>query len=247
MKTKHAVVKKIDDLGKDSVKALAQINPQVVFAFGAPSFFKDSAATAKIKATFPTANIVGCSTAGEICNDDVLSNSLVLTAAAFDKATMKFATTDCKGIEDSEATGERIAKQLAGNDLKGIFILLQGLNLNGSAVIKGIQNVVGSKVIITGGLAGDNGEFKQTYIVHNERAFGNGAVAIGFYGDSVKITYGSVHGWQPFGPSRKVTKAEGNVLFELDGQPALTVYKSYLGAEMAKQLPASALHFPLSL
>ena len=101
-------------------------------------------------------------------------------------------------------------------------------------------------MVITGGLAGDNADFKQTHVIFNDKSFGTGGVAVGFYGESVKVSYGSVGGWQPFGPARKVTKAEGNILFELDNSPALTVYKNYLG-ELAKELPGSALHFPLSL
>ncbi|RLC50856.1 MAG: hypothetical protein DRZ79_03755, partial [Candidatus Cloacimonadota bacterium] len=44
----------------------------------------------------------------------------------------------------------------------------------------------------------------------------------------------------------KITRSEGNILYELDGQSALDLYKIYLG-DLAEKLPASALHFPLSL
>ena len=111
MKTKHAVVQKIEDLGKDPVKALGAINPQIVFAFGDPRFFNDAGMAAKLKAAFPNSNVVGCSTAGEICDDDVLSGSLVLTATQFDKANLKFATTEHKGIEDSEGLGVRLGEK----------------------------------------------------------------------------------------------------------------------------------------
>jgi hypothetical protein len=53
-------------------------------------------------------------------------------------------------------------------------------------------------------------------------------------------------GWSAFGPERKITKSKGNVLYELDGQSALSLYKSYLGAH-AEKLPASGLLFPLSV
>jgi hypothetical protein len=60
------------------------------------------------------------------------------------------------------------------------------------------------------------------------------------------VGYGSLGGWDSFGPDRVVTRAEGNVLYELDGQPALDLYKRYLG-EFADGLPASGLLFPLAL
>src|SRR5438876_246695 len=70
--------------------------------------------------------------------------------------------------------------------------------------------------------------------------------AIGFYGDNVRVTHGSKGGWDIFGPERRVTKSSGNVLYELDGKPALKLYKDYLG-ERAKGLPATALLFPLAV
>ena len=58
--------------------------------------------------------------------------------------------------------------------------------------------------------------------------------------------HGCESGWQDFGPERHVTRADGNVLYELDGKPALALYKEYLGV-LADQLPGSALLFPLSI
>jgi hypothetical protein len=66
---------------------------------------------------------------------------------------------------------------------------------------------------------------------------------VGFYGNNLKIGYGSMGGWDPFGPERLITKSKGNVLLELDNQSALDIYKLYLG-EHAKELPASGLRFP---
>lgn len=75
---------------------------------------------------------------------------------------------------------------------------------------------------------------------------GNFVSAVGFYGEKVKIRHGSKGGWDIFGHERKVTKAKDNQLFEIDGKPALDLYKNYLG-ELAAELPASALLFPLSI
>ena len=70
--------------------------------------------------------------------------------------------------------------------------------------------------------------------------------AVGFYGDAVQIGHGSAGGWDPFGPRRLVTRSKGNILYELDGKPALELYKQYLG-ERAEGLPATGLLFPLAL
>jgi hypothetical protein len=71
--------------------------------------------------------------------------------------------------------------------------------------------------------------------------------AVGLYGDRLKVGYGSMGGWDPFGPERIITRSHGNVLFELDGQSALGLYKHYLGDEYVAQLPSSALRFPLAV
>ncbi|MFO0121719.1 MAG: FIST signal transduction protein, partial [Inhella sp.] len=71
-------------------------------------------------------------------------------------------------------------------------------------------------------------------------------VAVGLYGDALRFSHGSFGGWSPFGPARRVTRSVNNVLYELDGEPALEVYKRYLG-DHAKDLPASGLLFPFAM
>ncbi len=246
MKTEQVVIRKPTDFTSAKMQPLNKNNPQIIFAFADCNFFEDAGFAKKLKAEFPNANVIGCSTAGEIVNDGITSGGLVLTAATFKNPKIKLASEASKGIEDSEGMGHRLAAALAAPDLTAIFILAQGTNVNGSAMIQGMQKKVGNKVIITGGLAGDNGRFTKTFVMLNETVMNDGCAAIGFYGESVKVSFGSVGGWQAFGPSRKVTKVVGNILYEIDGVSALTVYKNYLG-EFAKDLPGSALHFPLSV
>ncbi len=99
---------------------------------------------------------------------------------------------------------------------------------------------------MTGGLAGDGERFKRTWTFDGSDVTPGRAVAVGLFGDRVAVTHGSKGGWDIFGPERRVTKSTGNVLHELDGKPALRVYKDYLG-DRAAGLPATALLFPLAL
>ena len=246
MKTEQIVIRKPTDFNAAKLQPLVKLNPQVVFAFADCNFFEDPGFAKKLKAEFPNAHVIGCSTAGEINNNGITSGSLALTATAFKNPKIKFASAASKGLADSESMGHRLAESLAAPDLTAIFILAQGVNVNGSSMIQGMQKKIGDKVIITGGLAGDSGRFTKTFVMLDENVMNEGCVAIGFYGDAVKVSFGSVGGWQAFGPSRKVTRVESNILYEIDGTPALTVYKNYLG-EFAKDLPGSALHFPLSV
>ena len=101
-------------------------------------------------------------------------------------------------------------------------------------------------IAITGGLAGDQGRFEETYVMANGPAKPRNLVLIGFYGKNLEAGYGCFAGWGEFGVDRVITKSEGNIVYEIDGQPALALYKKFLG-DFSKELPASGLRFPLSI
>ena len=225
---------------------LAGINPQLVTVFGAVPFFAGKACLASLRLAFPAAAIIGCSTAGEISNSGVSDGSCVVTAVNFDATRIKAASTPLAGMEDSQAAGARIGAELAAPDLRALLVFGPGVQINGSALVEGIASRVGTAAPITGGLAGDGGAFAQTWTLGPAGASDNAIVAVGLYGDALDFAHGSFGGWEPFGPARKVTRCDGNVLYELDGEPALAVYKRYLG-DHAKGLPASGLLFPFAM
>jgi hypothetical protein len=99
---------------------------------------------------------------------------------------------------------------------------------------------------VSGGLAGDGARFEKTYVAHEGKAISGGVTAVGFYGGALRVAHGSAGGWDEFGPQRLITRSDGNVLYELDGKPALDLYERYLGEEAA-DLPASALVYPLKI
>jgi hypothetical protein len=135
---------------------------------------------------------------------------------------------------------------LQGDDLKAVIVFGQGVRINGSALIQGMIPLLGPDVPVTGGLAGDNGAFARTWTVGPAGISDRAIVAIGLRGEKLRIGHGSFGGWEPFGPARKVTRCLNNVLYELDGESALSVYKRYLG-DYAKDLPASGLLFPFAM
>ena len=139
-----------------------------------------------------------------------------------------------------------LAAEFPRNDLRGLFVLSDGTGINGSDLIRGFQDILGTGVTITGGLAGDGADFRITFVGAGDLPQPGRVAAIGFYGDDVVIGHGSYGGWQPFGPERRITRAADNVLHQLDNEPALDLYKRYLG-EQAEGLPGTALLFPLRL
>jgi hypothetical protein len=244
MKVQQVALKGAAGAGS-ALAQLAGIKPQLVTVFGAVSFFTDTAFQDSLRAALPDATFIGCSTAGEISNGGVADGSCVLTAVNFSGTRIKAAGTTLGGMEDSRAAGERIGDQLAAPGLRALMVFGPGVQINGSALVDGIASKVGTATI-TGGLAGDGGAFAQTWTLGPSGVGDNAVVAVGLYGDALDFAHGSFGGWEPFGPARKVTRCEGNVLFELDGEPALGVYKRYLG-DHAKGLPASGLLFPFAM
>ncbi|MGZ3788555.1 MAG: FIST signal transduction protein [Bacteriovorax sp.] len=246
MKSVQRIVKKNSNLDNE-IAEIQKINPQLMFIFGGVNFFKDGSALKTISEKLKGTSIIGCSTAGEISNKGMSDDTLVLTACHFEKVQeFKTAMVPVKGVGDSLNAGKELASKFSKDNLTALFILGPGVNVNGSGIIDGLREVLGEKVIITGGLAADAGSFTQTFTILNGEIQSDRLTGLAAYGNNLKIAFGSMGGWQPFGPIRQVTKAEGNVLFELDGEPALDLYKKYLGDE-AKKLPASGLLYPFAI
>jgi hypothetical protein len=222
------------------------IAPNLVLVFAAIEQFTAEQFAGNLQLAFPDALLMGCSTAGEISTAGVDDGSCNLTAVQFESTPLRAASAALAGMEDSQAAGRRIGEQLAGDDLRAVMVFAPGVNINGSALVDGIAASIGVTVPITGGLAGDGGAFRQTFTLGPHGVRDDVIVAVGLYGNRLRFHHGSFGGWEPFGPARKVTRCSGNVLYELDGEPALDVYRRYLG-EYARDLPASGLLFPFAM
>lgn len=218
----------------------------MVLVFAAPMFRERHDLVATLRRAYPKATIVGCSTSGEIDHTRVRDETIAVAVVRFGATRVEQAVTRLTDASESRQAGVRIAQQLAGPDLRAVLVLSEGLNVNGSELARGLNARLGDGVVVTGGLAGDGPRFGKTFVIANGVIEANGVVAVGLYGDAVRVGHGSRGGWDTFGPERLVTKAAGNVLYEVDGKPALALYKEYLG-ERAAGLPGSALLFPLAL
>lgn len=227
-------------------KAVGDSEAELVICFGAKSMLMDTNQIKRVSSKFPNATMVYCTTSGEICNDMVSDETIVATAMRFEKSSFKTARTNIAQHSNSLDAAVELLKALPQENLKSIMVLSDGNKVNGSELIKGLNQAVNSSILVTGGLAGDGVNFQSTLVGINENPQEGEMVAIGFYGDALTISHGSMGGWETFGPERVVTKSKGNVLFEIDGKSALELYKTYLGDE-AKNLPSSALLFPLSM
>jgi len=218
----------------------------LVIAFGVSNVAPIQHVLEFLRNIYASSVMTGCSTAGEILDKELFDGCLVVAVVRFRQARIQNASVTLEHASDSYAAGCDLAERLTAPALKGVFVLSKGLNVNGTSLIAGLNSVLPKGVVITGGLAGDGDRFQKTWVLAGSEPASDQVCAVGFYGDSVRIGHGSRGGWDLLGPERVVTAAEHNVLNELDGQPALEVYKRYLG-ERASELPAAGLLFPLAI
>ena len=218
----------------------------LVVAFGASEPTDAGAALASLRAAFPRSLLTGCSTAGQIAGTSLFDDGLTVAVIRFARTRLRSVSAPVSEPRGSFAAGSALGSALAGPELRGAFIMSDGLKVNGSELVRGLSSVLPRRVIITGGLAGDGDRFRTTWVIDKGVSCGQTVTAVGFYGDSVVIGHGSKGGWDLLGPERLVTRSEANTLYELDWKPALQLYKEYLG-ERAAGLPATALLFPLAI
>lgn len=218
----------------------------LVIVFGASDFADGPSPIQEIADAYPNSHIVGCSSAGEIFGTRVSDGTLSVAVVRFEHGSVATAVAPVAATEASFSAGQSLARQLEDPSLQGVFVLSDGLSVNGSELVRGLNSVLPESVVVTGGLAGDGDRFEQTWMIKDGTPQSGFVCAAGLYGERVRVGHGSMGGWDIFGPERTVTRSDGNVLYELDGRPALELYKEYLG-ERASGLPATALLFPLSL
>lgn len=219
---------------------------QLLFCFGDRKVMGQGKTYELIKDAFPQAEVVGCTTSGEILADDVYDNTLALTAIHFDETNTQVVSANSQNYTDSIEVGIELASRLEKDNLKAVLVFSDGQLVNGSELVAALKNELPEGVFISGGLAGDDDRFEETVVWHNQVVEPGLVILCGLYGDAIHAGHGSLGGWSTFGPDREVTLSEGNILYELDGQPALDLYKKYLG-EFASELPGAALRFPLNL
>lgn len=223
-----------------------QVAPQLVLAFGDTALVGDSDVFEYLKGKFSNANIVLASTSGEILGSELFDETVAVTAIEFENTAIKAVETNFAEHENSFEVGKHLMNELLADDLTAVLVISDGGLINGSELVSGLNENKPEHVSVTGGLAGDAARFKQTFVGLNEVGSVGKIVAIGFYGSNIHIGHSSFGGWDEFGRERVVTKSDKNVLYELDNESALDLYKEYLGPYV-DELPGSALLFPLSI
>ncbi len=221
-------------------------NP-LVLVFGSRFLLEKEDIYAEIRSFFPNGHLVFGTTSGEIFLNRVFDDSVTFTAIEFEKGNFIVHTENILSHKKNAVkAGKALGKKFPEDNLKHLFVISEGSFVNGSDLITGLESQTLNKIPITGGLCGDGSRFEKTLASYNEKPKEGEIVVVGFYGDTLEITFAYGDGWIPFGPERTITKSSGNILWEIDNIPALNIYKNFLG-EKASELPEAALFYPLSV
>lgn len=229
-----------------ATRGFEPLKAQLVLVFGSGQLVTDPALFGHIRGLYPTAAIVSASTAGEIAGETVCDNSIVVTALEFEATGVRCCSTNISEHSGSYSAGTHLMKELSSDGLSAIFIISDGTFINGSELATGFSENNPGRIPVTGGLAGDGARFSHTFAGLDQLPGEGNVVAVGFYGNRIRVGHGSFSGWDEFGPERTITRSDKNSLYEIDGKKALDLYKEYLGP-YKEELPGSALLFPLSL
>lgn len=244
---KTVQIKKEEGKEWEYLTAKVDLIQPLVLVFGNRFLLEDPTICTQVKTLFPDGHLVFGSTCGDIAAQAVQDDCITITAIEFEKSSFKVKTSNVLDADlNSYKTGYDLVSLFPQEQLKFIFVVAEGSFINGSELTNGMSDATYDNVLITGGLCGDGTRFEKTVASYNENPKEGEIVAIAFYGDTLEATFSIHGGWTPFGPERIVTKSESNILYELDGQPALDLYKKYLG-EKSKELPGAALLYPLNV
>ena len=220
--------------------------PDVVFYFFDKAIYPEIDCYKLLQKEFPKSVLFGCSTSAPLLEDDIYIGSMTGVAVKFDKTVIKATEVSCKERENSFQAGQEVARNLAGDNLKHVFVITDGMTVNGDTFAQGVNSQLPDTVCVSGGLASESVGFGETLTGVNRAPVSGNICALGFYGDHIEISTSAEGGWDKFGLERRITKSEGAFLYELDDKSALEIYKEYVGSDLSN-LASHSLLFPLGL
>lgn len=221
---------------------------RIALVFASRDKLADPKLSEALSRTYPDADVCGCSSGGQILGSSVVDDDAVVAGLAFERTEVRLATANAIPEGGSARTcGRALGRRLESEELSTILVFADGIDVGGNELVEGLVDSVGPSVTIVGGLAADREDFTRTSVVVNGATRTGQVAAIGFYGSNFHVHTGVCSGWQVFGPHRRVTRAVGNRVYELDGESVVSLYRRYLDDEDFAGLPRTALLFPLQV
>jgi len=215
--------------------------------FGNRDVLRGGQRYAELRSAYPGADIVGCSATGSITNDTIDDHGIVAVALGFARTPIRVAHHQVTQQSESRAAGESVGAALVSDDLAGVFVFADGLRVDGSSLVAGLSAIIGEGPLVVGGMASDPREYAEALVGANCAPCSGMVAAIGFYGNAIRMGHGHANGWDAFGPRRRITRSSGNVLYDLDGKPAIELYQRYLGDEIGSSISWDGVRLPLTI
>ncbi len=232
--------------GWQGLESSTMHNADLVIFFTPSDTLEENKLPEELRKFYPKARVVGSSSTAEIFGAHAYQMSCVAIAISFEHSFVKVEKIHVDDVNNSYLAGKELIQKLPATGLKHVFLLSDALKLDATQLVEGVVDNLPPSTTLTGGLAGDDVRFEKSYIYCDGEIEKNGAIAVGFYGDRLKINFACEAGWKPYGPERIATKTSNNILYELDGKPALQLYKDFLG-RFAERLPSIGLLYPLAV
>ena len=198
---------------------------------------------------YPKIALIGTTTDGIIYGGSVLFGDRCSVAAitSFEATSIQTEIIDIAQVHNnSHLLGEMFAKNVLQKETKLLIAFIDGLHTNGEEFVNGVSSIK-DDVILSGGMAADNGRFEETYVFDKERYTNHGVVGASLNSELLNVTVNYTFNWEPIGKKLKVNKAVKNRVYEIDGMSAVDIYAKYMGQEVAEQLPHVGIEFPLIL
>ena len=191
---------------------------------------------------YPCACIAGISAAGELLNGEAFENSIVYSAIEFDHTTVRQARVNLnEDREDEYESGLKLAKQLLEDDLAAVIIYSEGLSVDCDEIVKGARQVIDSEVPFIGGLASDVNAIEHTVVMDREGVYDDAVVALGIYGKRIEVDV-ITSNFDQKGIEVEITSSEGNIIYEINGKPALSEYENLILEQSSQKLNSRLLH-----
>ncbi len=219
--------------GKEAAKKaylqLGKNSPNIVIVFISTIYDQKEAIKGIRSITNQMIPLVGSSTAASITSAGSLRHSVTVNAISSDCIKFSYGLGNNLS-KNPRSAGNRATRQASSlKDIKrqACIMFFDGLSVNAAELLRGAQETLGLVFPIIGGAATDNLHFKKTYQYLNDDIYTNSVVSLIISGE-VNISMGSAQAWQPIGRPHRITKANSNIIREIDRKNALGFYEEYV-------------------
>ncbi|MFK7924119.1 MAG: FIST signal transduction protein [Bacteroidia bacterium] len=197
-------------------------------------------------------DVIGATTAGEICGDETLEFSISGMLLDINKSYYRLHKEERKDRTTYQIAQDSAIFAKSQFEDFGMITVSGGLNTDGEEIIRGVKDIAGEDVKLYGGLAGDDFKMEDSFVFSNHWNTNDGILSLILDQKKISLEGIAVNGWQAVGVAKTVTHAEGNIVYSIDDEPALDVFIKYFGLSSsldARKEVASTLgvQFPLQV